>query len=104
MPEQRRAAAEANQSGTPAVAGGKHSQRAARRRLLDSSTGGIPRIPRMPTEYTQRDVETLLHALWTMFTESQARRLVVVVPWDSSEEPVQMTVADLATLLERWLA
>lgn len=98
---QRRAAAEANRSGTSAVAGGKHSQRAARRRLLVSSTGGIPRIP---TEYTQRDVETLLHALWTMFTESQARRLVVAVPWDSSEEPVQMTVTDLATLLERWLA
>jgi hypothetical protein len=57
----------------------------------------------MPAHYAPRDVEMLLEALWAMFTESQARKLVVSVPWEEHEEPQRMVLADLAALLESWL-
>jgi hypothetical protein len=48
-------------------------------------------------------VELLLTALWNMFTEHQARRVKVAVPWDDSDEPAQLAVSELAELLESWL-
>jgi hypothetical protein len=57
----------------------------------------------MPPQYTTRDVALLLEALWSMFTQSQAQRLMVAVPWDDTDEPRRMVLADLAALLERWL-
>jgi hypothetical protein len=57
----------------------------------------------MPPQYSSREVELLLETLWSMFTESQAKRLVVSVPWDDSEEPQQIMLADLAATLESWL-
>jgi RNase H-fold protein (predicted Holliday junction resolvase) len=48
-------------------------------------------------------VELLLTAIWNMFTEHQARRVVVAVPWDESDEPAQMALSKLAELLESWL-
>ena len=41
--------------------------------------------------------------MWGMFTQSQAQRLMVAVPWDDTDEPRRMVLADLAALLERWL-
>jgi len=38
-----------------------------------------------------------------MFTQSQAQRPIVAVPWDDTDEPRRMVLADLAALLERWL-
>jgi hypothetical protein len=38
-----------------------------------------------------------------MFTESQARRTQVAVPWDDADDPQRMTVTELTTLLESWL-
>jgi hypothetical protein len=57
----------------------------------------------MPLHYTSRDVTLLLNALWTMFTQSQAERLLVALPWDESDEPRQMVLAELAQVLESWL-
>ena len=90
---------EANTSGIHAAVTGRRSNRPARSRLAPS-----PIVLRMPSNYTARDVEVILDALWKMFTESQARKVKVLVPWDDSEEPQQMTVVDLATLLESWIA
>jgi hypothetical protein len=96
------ALAEANRSGLRAVAKGhKHGRRAARSHETSS-----PVVLRMPPQYAPHDVELLLEALWAMFTESQARKLVVSVPWgsgDEQEEPQRMVLADLAALLESWL-
>jgi hypothetical protein len=58
---------------------------------------------RIPPQFGTRDVELLLETLWGMFTESQARRLEVMVPWDDSEEPRRMALADLAALMESWI-
>lgn len=96
----RAALAEANRSGLHAVAKGhKHGRRAARFHETSSSV-----VLRMPSQYTPHDVELLLEALWAMFTETQARKLMVNVPWDEHEEPQQIVLADLAALLESWLA
>jgi hypothetical protein len=96
----RVALAEANRSGLHAVAkGNKHGRRAAHLHATSS-----PVVLRMPPRYAPHDVELLLEALWAMFTESQARKLVVSVPWDEQEEPQCMVLADLAALLESWLA
>jgi hypothetical protein len=58
----------------------------------------------MPVRYSAHEVEVLLDALWGMFTESQAHHLEVRVPWDEADEPRRMVLADLAALLESWLA
>lgn len=94
----RVAVAEAKRSGSLTVARGKHSAHVTCIRHVSS-----PVVLRMPPQYASRDVELLLEALWAMFTESQARKLVVNVPWDESEEPSQMVLADLAALMESWL-
>jgi hypothetical protein len=57
----------------------------------------------MPSDYSPEFVQRLLDSLWNMFTETQAQKLIVSVPWDTSEQPSQMRLADLATLLESWL-
>jgi hypothetical protein len=91
--------AEANRSGLHAVANGnKHGRRVARFHETSS-----PVVLHVPPQYAPRDIELLLEALWAMFTESQARKLVVSVPWDEQEEPQRMVLADLAALLESWL-
>jgi len=96
----RAALAEANRSGLHAIAKGhKRGRRAARSHETSS-----PVVLRMPAHYTPHDVELLLEALWAMFTESQAHKLMVSVPWDEQEEPQCMVLADLAALLESWLA
>jgi len=97
--DRRAATAEANRSGTRAVARGKHSSVAVRPCQRRS-----PIVLRMPVQYSAHEVEVLLDALWGMFTESQARQLEVQVPWDEADEPQRMVLADLAALLERWLA
>jgi hypothetical protein len=95
----RVALAEANRSGLHAVAKrNKHGRRAARSYEVSS-----PVVLRMPPHYAPRDVELLLEALWAMFTESQARKLIVSVPWDDHEESQQIVLADLAALPESWL-
>jgi hypothetical protein len=94
----RVAMAEANRSGLRAVAKGKHGSRAIRGLAAPSSV-----VLRMPPQYSLHDVELLLDALWAMFAESQARKLLVNVPWDNSEEPSQMVLADMAALMESWL-
>ncbi len=96
----RAALAEANRSGLHAVAkGNKHGRRAAR--FYETTS---PIVLRMPPQYTPHDIELLLEALWAMFSESQARKLLVSVPWDEHEEPQHMVLADLAALLESWIA
>jgi hypothetical protein len=98
----RVASAEANKSGTRAVARGKHGSRAARPHHAPT-----PAALRMPAQYSTRDVELLLDALWGMFTQSQARQLEVQVPWDEGEgeeEPQRIRLADLAAQMESWLA
>lgn len=89
---------EANRSGSRAIARGKHGSHATRIRQTSPVV-----VLRMPPQYSPHDIEQLLDALWVMFTESQARKLVVNVPWDESEEPSQMVLADLAALMESWL-
>jgi len=96
----RAASAEAKRSGARAVARGEHGSHVARPHHAPS-----PTALRMPSGYSPRDVELLLDALWGMFTESQARQLVVSVPWDEgAEEPRRVALADLAAQMERWLA
>jgi hypothetical protein len=41
--------------------------------------------------------------IYAMFTETQAHKLRVAVPWDESEEPETLVLADLAALIESWL-
>jgi hypothetical protein len=94
----RAALTEAKRSGRAAVIVGKHSSYAARTAHTAPSL-----LVRMPPQYTTRDVALLLEALWSMFTQSQAQRLMVAVPWDDTDEPRRMVLADLAALLERWL-
>lgn len=93
----RVAGAEANRRGSRAVLRGRHSSSTARSRYR------TPPMLRMPPQWGTRDVELLLEMLWGMFTESQARRLEVTVPWDDSEEPRRMALADLAALMESWI-
>ena len=64
----------------------------------------VPVVLRMPLQYTNHDVECLLNALWGMFTEHQAQRIVVAAPWEDTEEPHRMTVTELTQLLESWLS
>lgn len=90
---------EANRSGSLSVVMGKHSSCQPRAWQLSS-----PPVQRMPSHYTKHDVELLLKALWIMFTEKQASKLIVPVPWDTTEEPQRMRIADLAILLESWLS
>jgi hypothetical protein len=89
---------EANTSGSTAVALGRHGRHSAR-----LHTAFVHSNVRKPSRYTTHDVELLLTALWNMFTEHQARRVVVTVPWDESDEPTQMALSELANLLESWL-
>jgi hypothetical protein len=89
---------EAKKSGRTAVVAGKHGSHPASIGLAST-----PSIWRMPPQYSTRDVALLLEALWSMFTQSQAQRLMVAVPWDDTDEPRRMVLADLAALLERWL-
>src|SRR5690349_15771980 len=95
---QRVTSAEAKRSGSLTDARGKHGARVTRLHQISSSV-----VLRMPAKCAPRDVELLLVALWAMFTVEQARKLVVNVPWDESEEPSQMVLADLAALMESWL-
>jgi hypothetical protein len=92
------ALAEANKSGSTAVASGKHGRRAT-----SLSTVLCRSNVRKPAQYSAHDVDLLLTSLWNMFTEHQARRVKVAVPWDDSDEPVQVAVSELAELLESWL-
>jgi hypothetical protein len=94
----RSALAEANRSGHAAVRVGKHSLCSTFR-----PRASLKVVSRMPPQYTCRDVAFLLDALWSMFTESQSRQLTVAVPWDDSDEPRHMVLADLAELLSSWL-
>lgn len=95
----RAAVAEAHKSSGKhaAVTGKKHGLHAVR------AHQAVPVVLRMPPQYTSHDVECLLNALWGMFTESQAQRIVVAAPWDDSDEPHRMTVTELTRLLESWL-
>ena len=95
----RLALAEAKSCGKHAAEMGRHGPRALRTRHSAPSL-----VTRMPPQYSTRDVELLLEAIWAMFTQSQAQRLVVSVPWDDSEEPRQIVLADLAAMLESWLS
>ena len=94
---QRTTVTEANKRGIPAVRGTKHS--VSFQRLQPTH----PVVLRMPVQYSVRDVEVLLDALWQMFTESQAKKLKVTMPWDESDEPQQIMLSDLAALLESWI-
>jgi hypothetical protein len=94
----RVAATEAKQRSARVAEMGKHGLAAPRR-----PRGSRAPVVRMPPQYSSREVELLLEALWNMFTESQAKRLVVAVPWDDAEEPQQILLADLAATLESWL-
>jgi hypothetical protein len=88
---------EANKSGFNAVKMGMHRTEAAR-----SSRSPAPKIYRMPAKYTMHDLELLIEVLFMMFTETQSRKLRVAVPWDDSDEPETMVLADLVALLESW--
>ncbi len=88
---------EANKSGFPAVKMGMHRNEAAR-----SSRPLAPKVYRMPSKYTMHDLELLLEVLYMMFTETQSRKLRVAVPWDDSDDPEMMVLADLVALLESW--
>ena len=96
---QRALSTEANKSGSAAVTRVKHSVHPASLRHAPAAP-----VLRMPSQYTTHDVELLLEVIWNMFTESQARKLRVTVPWDDSDEPQTMVLADVAALLESWLA
>jgi len=89
---------EANKSGSTAGASGKHGSRATRLSIVLRHSD-----VRKPAHYTAHDVELLLTSLWNMFTDHQAQRVMVAVPWDDSDEPVRLAVRDLAALLESWL-
>ena len=95
---QRKTQTEANKSGSNAVMQGKRSKRSIQKVVKPS-----PSVLRMPAKYTVRDVEVLLDAQWQMFTESQAQKLKVAMPWGESDEPQQMVLADVAATLESWL-
>ncbi len=95
---QRAISTEANKSGSAAVTRGKHGQRSARLRVVSS-----PTVLRRPARYTDHDLELLLEVFFTMFTETQSRKLRVAVPWDDTEEPETLVLADLAALIESWL-
>jgi hypothetical protein len=90
---------EANKGGSIAVVMGKRGSLHTRSQHAASAP-----VLRMPSNYSERDVEVLLSALWNMFTETQARKVRVTVPWDDSEDAPLMTVTELATLLEGWLS
>ncbi len=92
------AEAKKSKSGQRAAERGMHNHTTARLRLVSS-----PTVMRMPPQYSAHDVEVMLNLLWGMFSESQSERLVVTVPWDESEAPRQMSLKDLAAILEDWL-
>jgi hypothetical protein len=94
----RVAVTEANRNGKQAAEMGKRGRLATPTRYPAPSW-----IVRMPSQYTSRDIRLLLDALWSMFTQSQAERLVVAMPWDESDEPRLIVLADLASVLESWL-
>jgi hypothetical protein len=76
----------------------KHSPSLACSRLASQAP-----IVRMPSSYSRHDVEFVLEILWGMFTESQSRKIQVKIPWDDSNEPATIKLADLAAILESWL-
>ncbi len=89
---------EANRSGSRAVVVGKHSSSQASPR-----TSHAPQTMHMPPGYSTQDVEVILEALWGMFTQNQANRLIVAIPWDDSEEPLKVSLSRLVSIYESWL-
>jgi hypothetical protein len=96
---QRAVVTEANKRGLHADKMGKHGQHTAR----SSSFSPVLRVRRRPAKYSDHDLELLLEVIFAMFTETQSRKLRVAVPWDDTEEPETLVLADLATLIESWL-
>lgn len=94
---QRAMRTEAKKSGTDAVTRGMHRSTSLRSRQA------MPPMVRMPSNFTTRDVEVILEALWHMFTEAQARKLVVAAPWDDSDDPPRMTLSAVAAVFAHWV-
>ena len=94
----RAATTEANMSGSVVVTRGKHSSSAAHVHPLSS-----PKVLRRPPQYSDHDLDLLLEVLFTMFTETQARKLRVALPWDDSAEPETMLLGKVAALITSWL-
>ena len=90
--------AEANRSGSHAVKRGKHSSRSACLHVVAS-----PPVLRRPPQYSDHDLELLLAVFYTMFTETQARKFRVALPWDDSAEPDTVLLGEVAALIESWL-
>ena len=75
----------------------------AAHRSLSAHELEAPSEVRMPSHYNAHDIEVMLEALWTMFTESQSRKLKVIPPWSDDDEPLTMSLSQVAGILERWL-
>jgi len=95
---QREATTEANKGGSVVAKRGKHSSSALRLPLVST-----PKIVRRPPQYSDHDLDLLLEVFFTMFTETQARKLRVVLPWDESDDPETMLLGEVAALIESWL-
>lgn len=95
---QRAKLTEANKSGSVVVRRGKHSSDIARLHNVSS-----PKVLRRPPQYSDHDLDLLLEVMFTMFTETQARKLRVALPWDDSGEPETMLLGEVAALIESWL-